>query len=55
MPNGTTNPWSESNSPSLRGNQGDSNTQGFNLAEANTTWGFTLDNQPAQHAAQEVL
>jgi hypothetical protein len=24
MPNGTTNPWSESNSPSLRGNQGDS-------------------------------
>lgn len=35
------------------GNVGDA--RGFDLAQANTTWGFTLDDQPAQHAAQQEV
>lgn len=38
------------------GKNGGGNAEGFNLAEANSPWGFTLDDKPAQHASeQEVL
>lgn len=28
-------------------------TEGFELAQANSSWGFTLDDQPTKHAAQQ--
>ncbi|UQX10932.1 manganese catalase family protein [Candidatus Mycobacterium methanotrophicum] len=38
------------------GENGAGATQGFGLAESHTTWGFTLDDKPAEQAArQEVL
>ncbi|MFZ0835436.1 MAG: manganese catalase family protein [Mycobacterium sp.] len=33
------------------GEKGEADIEGFNLAEANSTWGFTLDDKPATHAA----
>lgn len=32
--------------------RGHSDTDGFDLAEAHSTWGFTLDDKPATHAAK---
>jgi Mn-containing catalase len=34
------------------GQSGEAGTEGFELAEANSSWGFTLDDKPATHAAQ---
>jgi Mn-containing catalase len=29
------------------------NTEGFDLAEANSSWGFTLDDKPTRHAPDQ--
>jgi Mn-containing catalase len=35
--------------------EGGPTTDGYDLAQANSTWGFELDTQPVKHAAQQVL
>jgi Mn-containing catalase len=34
---------------------GGGDTGGFDLAEANSSWGFTLDDKPTQHASQQEV
>ena len=36
----------------VTGKSGGADTEGFDLAEANSSWGFTLDDQPATHTAK---
>ncbi len=30
-------------------------TDGYDLAQANSTWGFELDTRPVEHVAQQVV
>jgi Mn-containing catalase len=37
------------------GKNGRGDSAGFELAEANSSWGFSLDDKPAQHASQQQV